>query len=398
MVVVSYSGKEINAKIVYYGPGLCGKTTNLEKIYETVPVAHKGKMISMKTKADRTLFFDFLPIDLGDISGFRTRFMLYTVPGQVYYNATRKLVLKGVDAVVFVADSERGKMRENQESLQNLRDNLTGYGIDVDTLPIVFQYNKRDLPDVYTVEEMDQGLSVGQRPRLEAVAAQGVGVLETLREVSGLLLRKLREELGDNRAQSREMPAALAGPEVSSTGAVSGMSVTPSPALGRPEAMPESLTSSPTTPASSPAAPASQPTAPVGRASYPLDGDAAEDGDPASGPAPAFGDTPFEVAPNVRQAPEPPTPPAVTPPAIQPAPPMTATPPAAGPADPYTRDVSPKATPHDPAEPLQMVHSQEVVRTERVVVPLAIDASQLVNGQTVEIVLQVRAESQRRAG
>jgi signal recognition particle receptor subunit beta len=195
MVVVSYSGKEINAKIVYYGPGLGGKTTNLEQIYESVPAAHKGKMISMKTKADRTLFFDFLPIDLGDISGFRTRFMLYTVPGQVYYNATRKLVLKGVDAVVFVADSERGKMRENQESLENLRDNLRDYGIDINELPVVFQYNKRDLRDVYTTDELDAGLGRDMQPMIEAVAAEGPGVLETLREVSALLLRKLRREL-----------------------------------------------------------------------------------------------------------------------------------------------------------------------------------------------------------
>jgi signal recognition particle receptor subunit beta len=195
MVVVNYSGKEINAKIVYYGPGLCGKTTNLERIYDSVPATNKGKMISMKTKTDRTLFFDFLPLELGDIAGFRTRLMLYTVPGQVFYNATRKLVLKGVDAVVFVADSERGKLRENQASLENLRENLVSYGIDVSQIPIVFQYNKRDLPEVYTREELDRGLDRGTRPAVEAVAAKGEGVFETLRIVSKLLLTSLHQKL-----------------------------------------------------------------------------------------------------------------------------------------------------------------------------------------------------------
>jgi signal recognition particle receptor subunit beta len=196
MVVVSYSGKEINAKIVYYGPGLGGKTTNLERIYDSVPSANKGKMISMKTKADRTLFFDFLPLELGEIGGYRTRFMLYTVPGQVYYNATRKLVLKGVDAVVFVADSERGKMRENQISVENLRENLESYGIDYGEIPIVFQYNKRDLADKYTREELDEALGRGNRPFVEAVAARGEGVFETLRVVSELLLERLKIRLG----------------------------------------------------------------------------------------------------------------------------------------------------------------------------------------------------------
>ena len=149
MVVVSYSGKEINAKLVYYGAGLCGKTTNLEAIYEAVPDTSRGKMVSMKTQSDRTLFFDLLPLDLGEIMGFKTRFLLYTVPGQVFYNATRKLVLKGADAIVFVADSEVGKMEENKESLGNLRANLAEYNISLDSLPWVIQYNKRDLPNLY---------------------------------------------------------------------------------------------------------------------------------------------------------------------------------------------------------------------------------------------------------
>src|SRR5512132_1172721 len=159
VVVVSYSGKEINAKLVYYGAGLSGKTTNLESIYEAVPDTSRGKMVSMKTQSDRTLFFDLLPLDLGEIMGFKTRFLLYTVPGQVFYNATRKLVLKGADAIVFVADSEVGKMEENKESLQNLRDNLAEYKLSLDEIPWVIQYNKRDLPNVYSIEELQSALN-----------------------------------------------------------------------------------------------------------------------------------------------------------------------------------------------------------------------------------------------
>jgi mutual gliding-motility protein MglA len=196
VVVVSYSGKEINAKLVYYGAGLSGKTTNLEAIYEAVPETSRGKMVSMKTQSDRTLFFDLLPLDLGEIMGFKTRFLLYTVPGQVFYNATRKLVLKGADGVVFVADSERGKMEENQESLANLRANLAEYGVRVDEIPWVLQYNKRDLPNVYSVEEMNAALNPdGTTPWFEAVASQGKGVFETFRGISHLLMEKVTRDL-----------------------------------------------------------------------------------------------------------------------------------------------------------------------------------------------------------
>lgn len=196
MVLVSYSGKEINAKLVYYGPGLSGKTTNLEQIYGSIPQTHRGKMVSMKTKTERTLFFDFLPVNLGELAGFKTRFLLYTVPGQVYYNATRKLVLKGVDAVVFVADSKRGKMDENVESLDNLKENLRENGLTLDTLPWVIQYNKRDLPDCYTIDELQQVLNPLGVPYYEAVATNGQGVVETFKAVSKLLLRKLSKEVG----------------------------------------------------------------------------------------------------------------------------------------------------------------------------------------------------------
>ena len=196
MVVVSYSGKEINAKLVYYGAGLSGKTTNLEAIYEAVPDTSRGKMVSMKTQSDRTLFFDLLPLDLGEIMGFKTRFLLYTVPGQVFYNATRKLVLKGADAIVFVADSEVGKMEENKESIANLRANLAEYKVSLDDLPWVIQYNKRDLPNVYTCDELNAELNPGAKvPFFEAVATQGKGVFETFRGISHLLMEKVTKDL-----------------------------------------------------------------------------------------------------------------------------------------------------------------------------------------------------------
>ncbi len=196
MVVVSYSGKEINAKLVYYGAGLSGKTTNLESIYEAVPDSSRGKMVSMKTQSDRTLFFDLLPLDLGEIMGFKTRFLLYTVPGQVFYNATRKLVLKGADAIVFVADSEVGKMEENKESIANLRANLAEYGVNLDQMSWVIQYNKRDLPNVYTIDELNAELNPGGKiPFFEAVAKDGKGVFETFRGISHLLMEKVTRDL-----------------------------------------------------------------------------------------------------------------------------------------------------------------------------------------------------------
>ena len=195
MVVVSYSGREINAKIVYYGPGLSGKTTNLEKIYDSVPESNRGRMVSMKTQTDRTLFFDLLPLDLGELSGMKTRFLLYTVPGQVYYNATRKLVLKGVDALVFVADSTPDKMAENRESLTNLEQNLKAYGLDLKTVPWVLQFNKRDLPEALPIDQMNRELNRWNVPTYEAQAANGTGVFETLRGVSKLLLAKISKDV-----------------------------------------------------------------------------------------------------------------------------------------------------------------------------------------------------------
>ncbi|MEO6445923.1 MAG: GTPase domain-containing protein [Gemmatimonadaceae bacterium] len=224
MSMINYASREINCKIVYYGPGLGGKTTNLEHIYKKVAPNTRGKLISLATESERTLFFDFLPVDLGTIRGFKTRFHLYTVPGQVYYNASRKLILKGVDGIVFVADSQMDRAEANQESMQNLYDNMTEYGYDLTRMPFVIQYNKRDLPNAatlaelqgalnpgwdvteaarqratpdayhageYLVEQLSTGEWVERAPYFEAVAVTGDGVFDTLKAVSKLVLKSL---------------------------------------------------------------------------------------------------------------------------------------------------------------------------------------------------------------
>lgn len=191
MSMINYASREINCKIVYYGPGLCGKTTNLEYIFEKVDPETRGKLISLATETERTLFFDFLPVDLGTIRGFKTRFHLYTVPGQVYYNASRRLILKGVDGIVFVADSKAERMDANIASMQNLYENLAEYGYDPRELPLVIQYNKRDLPDAIRVEELRGQLNTGGLPDFEAVAVKGTGVFDTLKAVSKLVLKSL---------------------------------------------------------------------------------------------------------------------------------------------------------------------------------------------------------------
>lgn len=224
MSMINYASREINCKIVYYGPGLGGKTTNLEHVYQKVSPNTRGKLISLATESERTLFFDFLPVDLGTIRGFKTRFHLYTVPGQVYYNASRKLILKGVDGVVFVADSQMDRMEANQESMQNLYDNMQEYGLDLTRIPFVIQYNKRDLPNAaalgdlqsalnpgwevtdpvrkrpvpdayhageYLVQQLPTGEWVERAPYLEAVAVTGDGVFDTLKAVSKLVLKSL---------------------------------------------------------------------------------------------------------------------------------------------------------------------------------------------------------------
>ena len=196
MVLFNYATKEITAKIVYYGPGLCGKTTNLQFVYDSLPSTNRSKMLSLATKTDRTLFFDFLPLELGKIRGMRTKLQLYTVPGQVYYNSTRQLVLKGADAIVFVADSQDSALDANLESLQNLEDNLKRQGVRIREIPIVIQYNKRDLPNALPVAEIDRELNKLRAPTFESVATTGIGVEETLKGVTQLVLSHLVKKYG----------------------------------------------------------------------------------------------------------------------------------------------------------------------------------------------------------
>ena len=192
MSFINYMAREINCKIVYYGPGLCGKTTNLQYIYKRTNPEAKGKMISLATETERTLFFDFLPLSLGEIRGFKTRFHLYTVPGQVFYDASRKLILKGVDGVIFVADSQLERLEANQESLDNLRTNLADHGYSLEKMPYVIQYNKRDLPNALPLEELRQLLNPIGVLDYEASARTGQGVFETLKAVSKLVLTELK--------------------------------------------------------------------------------------------------------------------------------------------------------------------------------------------------------------
>ncbi|MFO8062867.1 MAG: GTPase domain-containing protein [bacterium] len=191
MSVINYSSREITFKIVYYGTGLGGKTTNLKQIYNKVKPEQKGKMISLATEMDRTLFFDFLPMDIGSVKGFKTKFQLYTVPGQIYYNASRKLILKGVDGIVFVADSQIERFEDNIESVENLIENLEEHNLDINEIPLVLQYNKRDLPNISSVSEMDEALNPWETAYVEAVAIQGIGVFETLKTVSKKVLQSL---------------------------------------------------------------------------------------------------------------------------------------------------------------------------------------------------------------
>ena len=188
MSLINYASRELNCKIVYYGTGLGGKTTNLEYVYSKVNPEAKGKMISLATETERTLFFDFLPIDLGEVKGFKTRFHLYTVPGQVYYNASRKLILKGVDGVIFVADSQKERMEANIEAMHNLYENLESYGYDLAKIPFALQYNKRDLPNAMSVEDLRAQLNPGKVPDFEGVAIEGKGVFETLSAVSKMVV------------------------------------------------------------------------------------------------------------------------------------------------------------------------------------------------------------------
>ena len=210
MVFFNYSTMQMAAKVVYYGPGLCGKTTNLHFIYGHTAQESRGEMVSLETETDRTLFFDLLPIDVGSIAGFNTRIQLYTVPGQVFYNTTRKLVLKGVDGVVFVADSQRAMLQANMESFRNLEENLAEMGLSSETLPLVLQFNKRDLADICSVEEMNAALNRHNWPWFESSAVTGAGVFETLKGISRQTLMALKKRLG--RSEPAPAPAARQAP------------------------------------------------------------------------------------------------------------------------------------------------------------------------------------------
>ena len=242
MVFFNYSTMQMTAKVVYYGPGLCGKTTNLQYIYTHTSNDSRGEMVSLETETDRTLFFDLLPIDVGSIGGFNTRIQLYTVPGQVFYNTTRKLVLKGVDGVVFVADSQKPMLAANIESLKNLEENLAEMGQTFETLPVVLQYNKRDLPDVVSVEEMNRLLNPKSWPHFEASAVTGTGVFDTLKGISKLTLVSLKKRLTkmepSRPATPRPAPVAVAGAAGAPAPAPSPMTATgtsvPRPALVAP--------------------------------------------------------------------------------------------------------------------------------------------------------------------
>ena len=235
MVLFNYSTKELTAKVVYYGPGLCGKTTNLQFIHENLPDDVRGKMLSLATKTDRTLFFDFLPIDLGSIRGMKTRVQLYTVPGQVFYNETRKLVLKGADGIVFVADSQESMLGANVESFRNLDDNLKAHGMCLAEMPHVLQFNKRDLPRLSSIEDINSGLNKFNAPFYESVATTGIGVQDTLKAIVKLVLLHLTRKYDPTARPETRTP--VAAPPAPPTPA-------PAPAAARP-AVPLSIRSDP---------------------------------------------------------------------------------------------------------------------------------------------------------
>src|SRR5688572_1871597 len=275
MVLFNYSTKELTAKVVYYGPGLCGKTTNLQWIHEKLPIRNKGKMLSLATEADRTLFFDFLPIELGSIRGMKTRIQLYTVPGQVFYNATRRMVLKGADCVVFVADSQEAMIDADLDSLANLRENLEVNEINPDEIPMVLQYNKRDLPNALPVEILNERLNPKGVPFFEAVAKQGIGVEETLKGATTLVFKSLAGKYGGGDAglSGRTGPQpVMPSAQNPATVAVPPRAAAPAPAPPAPAARAAAPAPAPR-PVAAPAPPAPAPAraaAPAMRSDDPL--------------------------------------------------------------------------------------------------------------------------------
>jgi hypothetical protein len=352
MVVFNYTGRELSGKIVYYGPALSGKTTNLEQIYGKTPANTRGKMVSMKTKAERTLFFDLLPINRGKIGDFNVRFLLYTVPGQVYYNATRKLVLKGADAIVFVADSQRSQLAANIDSLRNLRTNLLEYGMCLDDLPWVISYNKRDMPDAMPIEELERELNPYGVPSFPGVAVTGEGVFEAFEKVSEMLVARLEAQLR-GEAPRPELRAAVPPP---------------APTPVDPEAMRhvrEAIHGAPPRPAAPPAPPAAPRV-------------------PAPPPAPAWPDPTLEpmlgadVVPGSRWTQPPPPPARVPPPAPRtPAPRMPMAPPvprAAAPALEVAAALAPLAIEKVISVPISASDLAGGARKIRLILDLTIDS------------------------
>jgi signal recognition particle receptor subunit beta len=276
MVLFNYATKEITAKIVYYGPGLCGKTTNLQFVYDSLPSNNKSKMLSLATKTDRTLFFDFLPLDLGKIRGMRTKLQLYTVPGQVYYNSTRQLVLKGADGVVFVADSQDFALDANLESLQNLEDNLKRQGIRLREMPLVIQYNKRDLPNALAMKEIDTELNKLQSPTFESVATTGLGVEETIKGVTQLVLAHLVKKYGLEGTEPLDRDIQILNAPTPNTAPAESLWDDDEDPFGSTAIAPPPPARK-SAPAPAPPAPAAAPApAPAGEAEFELDEDADE--------------------------------------------------------------------------------------------------------------------------
>jgi len=275
MVQINFARREVNCKIVFYGPGLSGKTTNLEIIHKKVPDTARGNLTSIATEQDRTLFFDFMPLDLGQVAGMKTKLFLYTVPGQVYYDSTRKLVLQGADGVAFIADSDPNRMNDNLESFRNLERNLKDYGVDIKKLPVVIQYNKRDLPGALTVAELNAKMNAIGAPTFEAVAVKGEGVMQTLKGISKLVVDRLNEEYAPVKASAgaAAAPAPAARPAAAPPPPRPPSAVAPAPAArpapppppaARPAPPPPpAARPAPPPPAARPAPPAPRPVAPA---------------------------------------------------------------------------------------------------------------------------------------
>jgi signal recognition particle receptor subunit beta len=296
MVQINFALKEVNCKVVYYGPGMSGKTTNLEIVHQKAPEENKGELTSISTDGDRTLFFDFMPLDLGNVAGMRTKFQLYTVPGQVYYNSTRKLVLQGVDGVIFVADSDPEKMDENIESYANLIENLAEYGKDVRELPHVLQYNKRDLPNALPVAEIDKKLNKFGVPTFEAVAYTGEGVFPTLKTLAAMVLESIEKIDGRNpRKAAPAKPAAAPAKAAAAPAKAAAAPAKPAAtAAGKAPARPAAAATA-TAPAAKPAASPRKPAAAAAAAPAAPARPARAAAAPASAKAPVRAEAPDTV-------------------------------------------------------------------------------------------------------